>query len=367
VKKIKQVHLVYPVGKKISTPDAIGRHLKQSIEKDYQVTTYNYDEYKIISPGSADVLIGHWHPNPFTVFRLSAQKKGWKRIIALSPFCPDHTAWNNAFANKIIDKCDRYLAITGNAWMKRLKDSPFQHWEPKIVHLDLAIDREDFPFIKKNFNPVEKRRFLYVGHTAWNKNISFLERLAKNFHEIDFAWMGGTKSLININTLGIFDFSKQEAKNLIKQYDFLITVGSSDANPTTILEAMAWGLIPVCSVQSGYEGFSGIRNISIDNIDDAVATINKLQSVSEEQLKLWQQENLDCLDNHFNWGRFCSQVLDEIESKYSPHLAKINPNNRLFLHTAELESPNYWGRPVNFFRFLKTNLKYALQNMRLIK
>ena len=46
----------------------------------------------------------------------------------------------------------------------------------------------------------------------------------------------------------------------------MITLGSADANPTTILEAMAWGLIPVCSVQSGYEGFSSIRNISIDCI-----------------------------------------------------------------------------------------------------
>ena len=359
MKNIKRVHLVYPVGKKISTPDSIGRQLKKSLEQHYDVQTYDLDEFRIIKPGDADVLLGHWHPNPFTVFRMSAKKKGWKRVLALAPFCPDPTGWHNAFGDKIIEKCDRFLAITGNAWIKRLKESPFSHWEPKIVHLDLAIDRVDFPFIKRHFNPVEKRRFLYVGHTAWYKNISFLERLAKNFHEIDFAWMGGTKSLKNINTLGIFDFSKQEAKNLIKKYDFLITVGSSDANPTTILEAMAWGLIPVCSVQSGYEGFSGIRNISIDDMEDAVATINKLQSVSEEQLKLWQHENMDCLDNHFNWSRFCSQVLDEIESKYSPDLAEISPNNRLFLHTAELESPHYWGRPVNFFHFLKTNLKYV--------
>ena len=58
--------------------------------------------------------------------------------------------------------------------MKHLKDSPFHHWEPKIVHLDLAIDRVDFPFIKEHFNPDEKRRFLYIGHTAWCKNITFL-------------------------------------------------------------------------------------------------------------------------------------------------------------------------------------------------
>jgi|ETNmetMinimDraft_11_1059920.scaffolds.fasta_scaffold12317_2 glycosyltransferase involved in cell wall biosynthesis len=363
MKNIKRVHLVYPVGKKISTPDSIGRQLKKSLEQHYDVQTYDLDEFRIIKPGDADVLLGHWHPNPFTVFRMSAKKKGWKRVLALAPFCPDPTGWHNAFGDKIIEKCDRFLAITGNAWIKRLKESPFSHWEPKIVHLDLAIDRVDFPFIKRHFNPVEKRRFLYIGHTAWYKNITFLERLAKNFHEIDFAWMGGTKSLKNINTLGIFDFSKQEAKNLIKKYDFLITVGSSDGNPTTILEAMAWGLIPVCSVQSGYEGFSGIRNISIDEMEDAVATINKLQSVSEEKLKKWQQDNLDCLDNHFNWERFCSQVLDEIESKYSPHLAEITSNNRLSLQASELESPYYWGRPINFYHFLKANLKYAFQNI----
>jgi len=367
VKKIKKVHLVYPVGKKINTPDAIGRHLKQSIEKDYQVTTYNYDEYKIISPGSSDILIGHWHPNPFTVFRLSAQKKGWKRIIALAPFCPDQTAWQNAFANKIIVKCDRYLAITGNAWMKRLKVSPFHHWESKIVHLDLAVDRKDFPFVKVNFNTVGKRRFLYIGNTAWYKNTSFLEKLAQEFPEIDFSWIGGNKSLKRLKILGKFDFSKQEAKKLIQEYDFLITVGSADANPTTILEAMAWGLIPVCSVQSGYEGFSGIRNIPIDNIDDAVEIINDLQYVSEEQLNKWQQENLAELDRHFNWDRFCEQVLDEIESKDSPKLTEISFKHRLYLLFAEWQSPYFWGKPLNFSSFLKSNLKYAVQNMKLIK
>ena len=360
MKNIKRVHLVYPVGNKISTPDTIGRHLHLALEKHYQVTTYNYDEIKIIQPGNSDILIGHWHPNPLTIFRMSAQKKGWKRVLALAPFCPDPTGWQNAFGNKIIKNCDRFLAITGNSWMNRLKDSPFHHWGPKIVHLDLAVDRVDFPFIKKNFNPAEKRRFLYIGHTAWFKNISFLEQLTQKFPSVDFAWVGGSQSLKNIKKLGRLDFSNKEAKELIQEYDFLITLGSADANPTTILEAMAWGLIPVCSVQSGYEGFSGIQNISIDLIDDAVATIEKLQSVSEEQLKLWQHENLDCLDSHFNWGRFCSQVLDEIESKYSPDLAEITPNNHLFLHAAAQEAPNYWGRPVNLYRFIKTNLKYAL-------
>ena len=114
MKKIKHIHLIYPAGNQISTPDAIGRHLKQYLENHYQVTTYNYDEFKIINPGNADALIGHWHPNPFTVFRMSVKKNGWQRVLGLAPFCPDSIGWQNAFGNKIIKDCDRYLAITGN-------------------------------------------------------------------------------------------------------------------------------------------------------------------------------------------------------------------------------------------------------------
>ena len=116
--------------------------------------------------------------------------------------------------------------------------------------------------------------------------------------------------------------------------------------------------------KKGWKRVLALAPFCPDDMEKAVATINNLQSVSEEHLKKWQQENLDCLDNHFNWERFCPQVLDEIESKYSPDLAEIPLNNRLSLQAAELESPNYWRRPIKFYCFLKTNLKYAFQNRR---
>ena len=64
----------------------------------------------------------------------------------------------------------------------------------------------------------------------------------------------------------------------------------------------------------------------------------------------------------FNWERFCSQVLNEIENKDNPDLTETNFKHRLFLLFAELFSPSFWGRPINFFRFLKANIKYVLQN-----
>jgi hypothetical protein len=68
------------------------------------------------------------------------------------------------------------------------------------------------------------------------------------------------------------------------------------------------------------------------------------------------------LENHFNWDRFCEQVLAEIESRASKDLAETSLKTSLVLLFAEWESPYFWGKPVNFYRFLKSNLKYVLQN-----
>ena len=363
MKNIKRVHLIYPIGNKISTPETIGRHLSLALKKHYEVINHNYDEIKTITPGNSDILIGHWHPNPFTVFRMSTKKKGWKRILALAPFCPDITGWQNAFANHIIKKCDQYLAITGNAWMNRLKDSPFHHWKPKIIHLDLAVDRNDFPFIKKNFSPINNRRLLYIGHAEWYKNISFLEKISEKLKSNQIDWIGGNKHLKNIKNLGSFDFTKSKAIKLIQEYDFLITVGSADANPTTILEAMSWGLIPICSVQSGYENFNGIINISIDDLEEAAETIKSLQKISEVELKKLQQQNFYILQNQFNWERFCSQVLNAIESNVSPNLNEISFKQSFSLLISEFKAPNFWCRPNNFYKFIKTNLKYLFNKI----
>ena len=56
------------------------------------------------------------------------------------------------------------------------------------------------------------------------------------------------------------------------------------------------------------------------------------------------------------------QSLNEIENKDNPDLTETNFKHRLFLLFAEFFSPSFWGRPINFFRFLKANIKYVLQN-----
>jgi glycosyltransferase involved in cell wall biosynthesis len=354
---IKKVHLIYPCSSRINTPDVIGRKLFEALSAFYEVEVYNWDRIKVIPASPHEVLLGHWHPNPFTVFRMSAKRRGWNRVIAIAPFCPDPKGWSNAFARNTIIICDNYQAITGSAWFDKTNRSMFAHWLPIMEHLDLAVDRNDFPRLKFEFNPKRQRKILYIGNTVWAKNTGFLEELAVANPSVEIGWIGSDRTLRGLKHHGVLDFTTENAKNVVRQYDFLITVGSADANPTTILEAMSWGLVPICSVESGYYEDPGIINVPIRSLKSAVKVIESVQQIDESKLLEMQMYNFDRLAVRFNWDRFCQQVIDEIERPRTSSIILSDTLLRRFqLMLAEFTSPYLWLRPSNLIPFLRGNI-----------
>jgi glycosyltransferase involved in cell wall biosynthesis len=237
--------------------------------------------------------------------------------------------------------CDLYLAITGNYWFKRIGQSGFAHWQPKMRHLDLAVDRGDFPPIKQRFNPPGQRKFVYIGKDAWYKNVAYLSEVAR-LARMDIAWIGSGSDYPGLRKLGRLDFATSEARQVVSEYDFLVTVGKADGNPTTILEAMSWGLIPVCTPQSGYEGYESIVNIPLGDAAGSVRILRNLQEVPESTLHRYQLANWRLLEDHFNWDRIGRDVIDAIEDTSSPLLGKESFKRRLEIRWAEIRSP-YWG------------------------
>jgi len=279
----------------------------------------------------------------------------------MSPY--NHDELQVAFINPLIRRSDRYLAITGNYWFASIRSSSFAHWLPKMVHLDLAVDRNDFPPIKKQFNPPGTRRFVYIGGCHSGKNVSYLTEIANLLKgEAEIAWAGyGRPGIPGLKPLGFVDFSTIHGKEVISRYDFLLTVGRADANPATILEAMAWGLIPVCTPQSGYTGYTGIINVPLDDAVAAVAILRDLQLRSDEDLYRLQQLNWDLLDSYFTWDRFAQQVVDAIEGDASPALDAENWKRKWMLRWAALISPSSTIRPQNLARFAKASLARVRQ------
>jgi glycosyltransferase involved in cell wall biosynthesis len=220
-----------------------------------------------------------------------------------------------------------------------------------MVHLDMAIKRSDFPPIKGAFGAPGKRRLVYIGHSGRGKNTPYLSEIAALVPEAEFAWiwMGrGARPIEGLNALGFVDFDSTSGQDVLAQYDFFITVGNADANPTTILEAMSWGLIPICTPTSGYDGIPSIVNVPLGDAAAAAAVVRRLLRADESDLLAMQAANWRLLDEHYNWDRFAAQVVDAIESTDSPALGPESLKRRLMFTFYNLTSPYgpiAYGRP----------------------
>ena len=246
----------------------------------------------------------------------------------------------------MIPYVDAYLAITGSYWFDSIDRSLFSHWLPRMTQLDMAINPADYPPVKTGFNPAGGRSFVYVGHSGWQKNTAYLTELAGLMPKARFDWIGsGHESIPGLCSLGPMDFSMRSARQIVSHHDFLITVGLFDANPTTVLEAMGWGLIPICTEQSGYYRNQGIVNIPADDAAGAAAILEGLNHADEAVLEGLQQFNRDQIASHFSWDRFAGQVIDEMESDEHKALGRETIERRIALRWGELRSPYSPIRP----------------------
>ena len=304
------IHLVYVKGNSISTPYSITYELAQRLSQQAEVCVYDWTEARTISPQPGDILIGHPHPYQNAVFVNSFWQPGWHKRIILMPF---HHAMLKyiAWLDPLVEAADVFLAITGKYWIETMAGTLVSHWEPKIIHLDLAVNLNNFPRIKYQFNPPGKRRFLYIGHTLDYKGFDYLEQLAICNPNLAIGWIGGGRCRTNhITVHGILDFTQAASLELVSHYDFLLTCGRSDANPTTILEAAAWGLIPICTPQSGYYHEDWLINIPLDQPEAALKILNQLNYLSHAELLHYQATAHVVLQHHYHWDRFAQQVID---------------------------------------------------------
>ncbi len=352
------IHLVYVKGEKKSTPYAITNELASRLALKYDVKVYDWADNLEIYPKEGDILIGHPNPDPKTVFTRNFHKDGWHKRILMNPFAHAYPRYI-AYFDDLVTLSDNYLAICGKYWNDTISDSLVAHWKPWFIHLDLAVNTHNFRRVKESFNEAGKRRFLYIGRTADFKGCDFLAKLANENPNIHIGWIGGGKiDSDKIIAHGTRDFSQSSSLDLIKEYDFLLTCGRSDANPTTILESAAWGLIPVCTPQSGYYNEDWFVNIPLDDIEKSSEIIQHLNTVDASILIDFQRKSKIALENYYNWDRFARQVIECIESpkqiySYQGLLNSFTvKKNRLFLKALYAkyrihEFRSYWSSKVS--------------------
>ena len=356
------IHLVYPVDfKKISAPWSMGNNLYKHLSKWHKVIIYQWTSYEKILPKKGDILIGHAHPNPMTCFRRSLDNVNWAKKIILQPFNSDKL--QASYIYKIINKVDLFIAITGDYWFKYIDKTIFKKWKKKMQKVDMAIDRKHYPQVKKKMNEIGKRKFLYIGNdykfNNYSKNTNFLQNIISNYDKGYFGCMGN-KNFIGALNYGWADFKKKKFKQIISKYDFLIMTSNYDANPTTILEAMSWGLIPVVTKECGYFEHKGIINIPLNNLKKTINILNNLQNINEQKLLKLSKANIQNLKKKYSWNNINKIIRKNILSQKKYKNIFFNQKEIKKFNFYEKKSPNYPLKIGNIYAFLKTSLKYFL-------
>jgi len=242
------IHIVYPFeapsGKSAAAPWTIGRELGRAFRRrGHVVEQYDWDEQLVIHPGPGDVLLGHPHPEAGRVFRSSAWGP-WQAVFGIGP-------WNGSTEytermDATVRLASHTFLICGERWWYSLPEA----WKVKATRLDGFITLDQFPWLRTMESEKGRRRGLYVGCTVPGKGTGYLERLivasGADISHAGYGLVSGSKEL------GWVDFTTDAGRFLVAGHDFLVMTGDHDANPTTVLEAMAWGLVPVLTTGCGW-------------------------------------------------------------------------------------------------------------------
>lgn len=290
----------------LRAPHSITFFLGQSLETRYKVKLYDLREHLTICPAQGDILLGHLWTDRNTVIWNSIDDSRFSKKILIQPYNNDELQLG--WVREGLKFCDGLIAIGGDYWVDNFTESPLKDFSEKIFHLNMAVDASSYPIVKKEFNPPNKRRFLYIGRQSKfrdEKGIKLLEELAKLIPNFQGGYIcvgaeiKGWKKISEPIALTP-DFMKMIANH----YDVFINMSRADAQVTTILEAMSWGFPVACTNESGYSRERNIFYLSLKDMNHNVDLVHKIQNLSDDEIKSISVENRLVVDNKYSWDVF---------------------------------------------------------------
>ena len=294
-------------------PFTITSSVYNALKAKADIRLYDWTEQVLITGGDRDILIGH--PFPY------GEDKTWNRScregtfairIAMLPLS-HHMAEINGRFDPYIPMVDAVLGIMGPYWYDTWQESALGHWKEKIVPLDMAIDVSLFPRVKKRFNPPGRRKFFYIGGSGPQKGTHLLPILFGLAKNQSCVWIGNGPAAPSVERRPWAVLDGAYLSRLAEECDLFVTLGVSDANPTTILECMAWGFPVCCTPQSGYYNMPEIAPMSITDMRHNREMLERMQHAPEEQLMAQADAARRLVERRYTWETFNRTVIAGIE------------------------------------------------------
>ena len=303
---MKRCHLVYPHGPRKAAPWSIGNHLAIALRKaGYQVIPYDWEARVRMDVRPGDLLLGHPHEEPGFAFTDNLWQPFGARV-AIAP-------WNGSepYTRRLAQSeqvLNAVIPICGPYWADKAPD----HWYP----LDMAINATHYPRVRQKWNPQGARKILYVGCTLECKGPDLLSDLAvalageMEIHHVGPGLIPGAYPW------GYVEMETDKGRAIAAGCDFVIAPGRADANPTTILEGVSWGLIPLLTRTSGWDftEVSSIPFVDPTNLEGAVGVLRQLNQEPEAWLDSEQARMISYLQEYMSFERFTARVLEVIDN-----------------------------------------------------
>lgn len=310
----------------IRAPHSITHNLLNAFkEKGYPVKLYSFYEHTVCNMKPGDIFAGMALPSggmgqvrsdtddkTSVTSRTLREFPSNKNFIIL-PYAHDdmYVNWQKELIAENAKAGGGAIMIGGEIWERDWQEkSPLKDISPiRKTHVIMGIDPADYAFVKTKFNPKGKRRYLYIGHTAWYKNTAELERIAAAMPEFEFAHIGGGdvkgwKKLANFATL-----TKEYASKLAEEYDVFVNTSTADPQATTILEQMCFGLVVASTPETGYE-YPSLVLLSTTDTAKNVALLKELQYADESELRKRTAESRKIAETRHTWNAFTKKITD---------------------------------------------------------
>lgn len=314
------IHLVYafsPDNQEIKSPYSITRNLYNFLKSKTDIKYYYWADRGVIDVKPNDIFIGHPHYDVGTVTQRTIREKQCKLMCTIHPL---HTASpeHNMPFDELAKKADKIFSICGPYWYDTIDQTSFASWKPKITRLDMAVDGNHFPYLREKFNPIGSRKLVYIGSDMPMKNLGYLTSIMKGMPDVQLHWYGCVAAnelsrLPNVETTPPVRLDANMARKIVDECDIFINTSNSDANPTTLLESMAWGIITSCTKQSGYWKDPLFTNIDLQDLSASISEIRNLLNIPNEDLMIRAAAGRQAIETQYTWDRFCNTIWDEIK------------------------------------------------------
>ena len=309
----------------VRSPYENTKHIYNALSQYVPTNLYHCSERNKIAFKSDDIFLGHPY-FPYTGVEVGVTENAHSartrpKIRALISPLHCNTSLQSEHlnglylhhVNSLLKSADILFGIMGEYWWKEWDNSKYASWKTKMVRLDMAVNVNNYPVIKRKFNRSGERKFLYIGNNNPNKNTEMLSDLAKNMKPGSFGWIGSGANIPYVHRISSdVTLTPDFMKKIAVEYDFFISTSIADANPTTILEAMAWGFPVVCTPQSGYYKTDYLFNIEMEDHFQSIEQLNNLQSMHSDQLVEIAKTAREVVEERYNWENFTNKIVSKL-------------------------------------------------------